>query len=501
MAARRGRQGWKRPGVCCMRRRWSWRIRPRARRCAWRRWCPRTCCASSPSRESRCLRGPCPRSDGPRRGRVSVRHPAPWPPARLLQGRHQTLAAAVRQEVPRSGMLEVGPTDDAEVGVARHFGAAVRWLREGAPSRAFEALENACRTLPMSPRLAAGLVRFARSAGAETVAIGLLDSVPATAPAEVRSAVRRQLARVLRRTNQTARAVSVLEAVVAEFPEERRARRVLEVLRAKGRGDGGRAPVPTSAVLEKLPTKKSGVQALAVWEEDEVDYHAATVVDATGATSGPPPVLPPPRTLTMELARVQFQVEGPPLGLTVPGGASARSVGPEVGSALEVPTTVATNGEETRPVERAVSAPQVPADVPFPWDVAPTESVPQSGTPAAGQGMRAGGLPAAAVVPGSKVEGRAGKSSEDSGPGAARSDAVDLSTKVAPEVGLLDVEASPTEVDSLARQGVAGALAAEQTSRAGHGDGAVAPTEVASSSGAVLNNAASSALGGSEGSP
>ncbi|MCP3163069.1 hypothetical protein [Myxococcus qinghaiensis] len=412
--------------------------------------------------------------------------------------------AAVRQEVPRSGMLEVGPTDDAEVGVARHFGAAVRWLREGAPSRAFEALENACRTLPMSPRLAAGLVRFARSAGAETVVIGLLDSVPATAPAEVRRAVRRQLARVLRRTNQTARAVSVLEAVVAEFPEERRSRRVLEVLRAKGRGD--LAPAPTSAVLEKRPTKKSGVQALAVWEEDEVDYHAATVVDATGATSGPPPVLPPPRTLTMELARVQFQVEGPPLGLTVPGGASARSVGPEVGSVHEAPTTVAPSGAGARSVERAESAPRVPADVPFPWDVAPTESVPQPGTSAGGQGIRAGGLPADAVVPGSKVEGGAGKSSEDSGPGAARSDAVDLSTKAAPEVGLLDVEASPTEVDSLARQGVAGTLATEQTSRAGHGDGAVAPTEVASSavrsdSGALLNDAASGALGGSEGSP
>ncbi|MFY2556623.1 hypothetical protein ACN469_03170 [Corallococcus terminator] len=384
--------------------------------------------------------------------------------------------AAVRQEVPRSGMLEVGSTDDAEVGVARHFGAAVRWLREGAPTRAFAELENACRTLPMSPRLAAGLVRFARLAGAETAAIGLLDSVPATVPAEVRRAVRRQLARVLRQTHQPARAVSVLEAVVQEFPEERRARRVLELLRAKGLGDGVRAPAPTSAVLEKLPTKKSGVQALAVWEEDEVDYHAATVVDATGAASKPPTVVPPPRSLTMELARVQFQVEGPPLGLMVP----ARGEGPEVGSVPEAPTTEVPRGEGTPSFERAVSVPRASADVPFPWDVAPTDPVAHAGNPA----VYAGGPTADAVkvggAAGATDESVAGESSKDSGSGAARSDAVDLSAKAAPEVGLLDDEVSPTEVDSLARQSATGALATEQVSRTGHGDAAASSTEGAS---------------------
>ncbi|WP_426732961.1 hypothetical protein [Myxococcus faecalis] len=224
--------------------------------------------------------------------------------------------AAVRQEVPRAGTLDVGSTDEVAEGVARHFRAAARWLREGSAARAFEELTTARRTLPMTPRLASALVRFGRLAGAETVAIGLLEAVPPTESAEVRLAVRRQLARLLRKTGQGTRAVAVLDALTWEFPDERRARRVLEALRAKSTKP---AAAPVGSVLEKLPTKKTGAQGVSIWEEEEVDYHAATVVDTSGVAPKVTPVAP--RSLTMELSRVEFQVEGPPLGLETSGAA------------------------------------------------------------------------------------------------------------------------------------------------------------------------------------
>ncbi|MFY1824669.1 hypothetical protein ACN47A_02025 [Myxococcus fulvus] len=270
--------------------------------------------------------------------------------------------AAVRQEVPRAGTLEVGPTDDAAEGVARHFRAAARWLREGSAARAFEELASARRTLPMTPRLAAALVRFGRLAGAETVAIGLLESVPPTESAEVRLAVRRQLARLLRKTGQGTRAVAVLDALTWEFPDERRARRVLEALRAKSTKV---AVAPVGSVLEKLPTKKSGAQGVSIWEEDEVDYHAATVVDTSGVA---PKVAPPPRSLTMELSRVEFQVEGPPLGLETAG---ARALGSEP----EAPTAVEPGAARALEVEPRGSTPSPASSGSVPWDVTPMDSV------------------------------------------------------------------------------------------------------------------------------
>ncbi|GEN05038.1 hypothetical protein SAMN05443572_1011418 [Myxococcus fulvus] len=262
--------------------------------------------------------------------------------------------AAVRQEVPRAGTLAVGSTDDAAEGVARHFRAAARWLREGSAARAFEELATARRTLPMTPRLAAALVRFGRLAGAETVAIGLLEAVPPTESAEVRLAVRRQLARLLRKTGQGTRAVAVLDALTWEFPDERRARRVLEALRAKSTKP---AAAPVGSVLEKLPTKKSGAQGVSIWEEDEVDYHAATVVDTSGVAPKVTPVAPP-RSLTMELSRVEFQVEGPPLGLET-------SV---------APTTVETGAARLPDVEPRGSTSSSVGDGSVPWDVTPMDS-------------------------------------------------------------------------------------------------------------------------------
>ncbi|HZI12740.1 MAG TPA: hypothetical protein VE153_20325 [Myxococcus sp.] len=175
------------------------------------------------------------------------------------------------------------PAEDASEGGDRHLRAAARLLREGSAARAFGELARVTRTQPMTPRLAAALVRFSLLAGTEAAAITLLDAIPAAAAPEVRHAVHRQLARVLRRVGQVPRAISALEALLAARPEDRRARRMLETLRAHEVTDGRReVPEEPAPVLGKLPTRKAGVRAPAVWEEEDSGYRVETVVEPPG---------------------------------------------------------------------------------------------------------------------------------------------------------------------------------------------------------------------------
>ena len=178
--------------------------------------------------------------------------------------------AAARQDALRAGAPDVRPEEAARDSVDRHLRSAVGMLREGSAARAFGQLARASRAEPMTPRLAAALVRFALLAGTEAAAITLLDATPGATP-DVRRAVRRQLARVLRRVGQVPRAITALEAVLEEFPEDRRARRGLQVLREREARGGTEAQAATagepSAVLGKLPTLKAGVQAPAVWDD------------------------------------------------------------------------------------------------------------------------------------------------------------------------------------------------------------------------------------------
>lgn len=192
--------------------------------------------------------------------------------------------AAVRQAALQPGASDVKPAEDVSEVVDRHFRSAARQLREGSAARAFGELARASRTLPMTPRLAAGIVRMALLAGTEAAAITLLEVAPTVVSS--RRAVRRQLARVLRRVDQLPRAAAALEALLVEWPEDRRAQRVLQVLRARIEGKavpdaGASAPKvdeDEQGVLAKLPARKEGAQAVASWENDDAVYLVETVV-------------------------------------------------------------------------------------------------------------------------------------------------------------------------------------------------------------------------------
>jgi thioredoxin-like negative regulator of GroEL len=198
--------------------------------------------------------------------------------------------AAARQDALRAGAPDVRPEEAARDTVDRHLRSALDMLREGSAARAFGQLARASHTEPMTPRLAAALVRFALLAGTEAAAITLLDATPGQTP-DVRRAVQRQLARVLRRVGQVPRAIAALEAVLAERPDDRRARRGLQVLRERERRGGTEAQPATaggpaaSGVLGKLPTLKSGVQAPAVWDEGSSSYREDTLLESASSAS------------------------------------------------------------------------------------------------------------------------------------------------------------------------------------------------------------------------
>ncbi|MCY1016378.1 tetratricopeptide repeat protein [Pyxidicoccus sp. MSG2] len=196
--------------------------------------------------------------------------------------------AAARQDALRAGAPDVRPEEAARDTVDRHLRSAVDMLREGSAARAFGQLARVSRTEPMTPRLAAALVRYALLAGTEAAAITLLDATQAQTP-DVRRAVRRQLARVLRRVGQEPRAIAALEAVLAESPDDRRARRGLQVLRERGLRGGTEAQSASgpaaSGVLGKLPTLKSSVQAPAVWDEGSSSYREDTLLGSANSAS------------------------------------------------------------------------------------------------------------------------------------------------------------------------------------------------------------------------
>ncbi|ADO70028.1 uncharacterized protein STAUR_2224 [Stigmatella aurantiaca DW4/3-1] len=120
--------------------------------------------------------------------------------------------------------------------VERHLQVAARLLREHHAPKAFGELVRASRILPMTPRLAAALVTVSLHAGTEAAAITLLSASLEQVEGQVHRAVRRQLARVLRRVEQLPRAIEALEALLGLFPEDHRSRRVLqELLQRTGR--------------------------------------------------------------------------------------------------------------------------------------------------------------------------------------------------------------------------------------------------------------------------
>ncbi|RJS16180.1 hypothetical protein DRW03_31585 [Corallococcus sp. H22C18031201] len=145
-------------------------------------------------------------------------------------------SAAAEQPALRAGAYAGGFAREVDAAVARLCNDAASLLREGHAARAFGELARASRTLPMTPRLAAALVRFSLRAGTEAAAITLLETAARTGSEAVRPEARRQLARVLRRVDQPSRAVSALEALLSESPDDDRARFVLMTVRERMEG-------------------------------------------------------------------------------------------------------------------------------------------------------------------------------------------------------------------------------------------------------------------------
>ncbi|MHA7628458.1 hypothetical protein [Corallococcus sp. M7] len=152
--------------------------------------------------------------------------------------------------------------EDVRGAVARICRDAARLLQEGQAARAYSGLVSASRSLPMTPRLAAVLVRCALKAGTERAVITLLDAAMVTERGEVRREVRRQLARVLRRTGQEARAAAVLNGLLMDSPDDARARFVLDVLRERVAKAKPAPQLP--AEDEESRTKTVEVSALAL---------------------------------------------------------------------------------------------------------------------------------------------------------------------------------------------------------------------------------------------
>jgi tetratricopeptide (TPR) repeat protein len=214
---------------------------------------------------------------------------------------------------------------------------AVRLLQEGQAARAYAGLVSASRSLPMTPRLAAVLVRCALKAGTERAVITLLDAAMVSERGDVRREVRRQLSRVLRRTGQEARAAAVLNGLLMDAPDDARARYVLGVLRERG----AKAKVVSAQEDEENRTKTVEVSALALSDPE------------LGNTMVEMPIVGAPVSPSWAPRAVTVQV---PLGEWAELGSSA-SRGPEFPWDDEGPGKARARGE-------AGEAPAASANVP-----------------------------------------------------------------------------------------------------------------------------------------
>lgn len=133
--------------------------------------------------------------------------------------------------------LETVPIDSHPEGrspVDMHFAIAARLTREGSALLGFQELVRASRAMPMNPRLAAGLVRLGLAAGTQAASLVLLTEGVDDAEGDQRLDVLRQLARLARRTADLEKAQEVLSTILAERPDDRRARAVLNALLERG---------------------------------------------------------------------------------------------------------------------------------------------------------------------------------------------------------------------------------------------------------------------------
>ncbi|RKG72331.1 hypothetical protein, partial [Corallococcus terminator] len=223
---------------------------------------------------------------------------------------------------------------------------AARLLREGQAARAYSGLVAASRSLTMTPRLAAALVRCALKAGTERAVITLLDAAMVTERGAVRREVRRQLSRVLRRTGQEARAAAVLNGLLMDAPDDARARYVLDVLRERQAKAKGATSRPTAEEDEESRTKTVEVSALALSDPDRgntVVEMPTVPVEAQGASAraARADTVQVPLGEWAGLGRVT--VRGPDFPWEDEGPGKARVVTPPQGARMP-PTAVSSAG-------------------------------------------------------------------------------------------------------------------------------------------------------------
>lgn len=117
--------------------------------------------------------------------------------------------------------------------VDMHLAIATRLSRDGSPLQGFQELVRASRAVPMNARLASALVTLGLKAGTHLVAQLLISEGIDDSEGDERLDVLRQLARLSRRINDLEKAQEVLSTILAERPEDRRARAVLNALLAR----------------------------------------------------------------------------------------------------------------------------------------------------------------------------------------------------------------------------------------------------------------------------
>ncbi|WP_052312947.1 hypothetical protein [Corallococcus coralloides] len=279
--------------------------------------------------------------------------------------------------------------------VARICRDAARLLQEGQAARAYSGLVSASRSLPMTPRLAAVLVRCALKAGTERAVITLLDAAMVTERGEVRREVRRQLARVLRRTGQEARAAAVLNGLLMDAPDDARARFVLDVLRervAKAK--------ETPAEDEESRTKTVEVSALAL-----SDPELGNTVVEMPVVAVPAPQAWAPRAATVQVPLgewaepARMASRGPEFPWDDEGPGKARVVTPpQVARTVPEPVSAGASGaglgESPRPDEAVAKVPDTvlpEAAAQAPGDRGPAGSGASSSVDAAPRVESAGG--------------------------------------------------------------------------------------------------------------
>jgi hypothetical protein len=129
-----------------------------------------------------------------------------------------------RLETVRLDALKQGPAEGVQVGVAR------RLLASGQADKAAAELIRFARERPMTSRMAHALTAMALATGKMGPLLTLVSQGIDEVEGRERVGVMRALARLQRRTGQEQAAIETLSVLLAEAPEDRRSRLVLNAL-------------------------------------------------------------------------------------------------------------------------------------------------------------------------------------------------------------------------------------------------------------------------------